>query len=135
MKTCETPSMVEMRWAIIDSAYSLTSDKGRVAELSARIRMGSSAGFCFRKEGGFGMSAGSRRCTPDSADWTSWAAASRSRSRLKVTVIRVLPRVLVEVIDSMPGTVARPCSIGVATAEAIVSGLAPGRLAEMERIG
>ena len=41
----------------------------------------------------------------------------------------MLPRLLVDVIVSMPAMVENCFSSGVATADAIVSGLAPGRLA------
>ncbi len=40
-----------------------------------------------------------------------------------------MPSALVEVIESMPAMVENCFSSGVATAEAMVSGLAPGRLA------
>ena len=62
----------------------------------------------------------------DTRSRTSLAAASMSRSRVNWTVICVEPRVLVEVIESMPGMVENCFSRGVATAEAMVSGLAPG---------
>src|SRR4030095_9462035 len=58
--------------------------------------------------------------------WTSWAAASMLRSRLNWIVICVRPSALDEVIESMPAIVVKFFSRGVATAEAIVSGLAPG---------
>ena len=47
----------------------------------------------------------------------------------------MLPRELTEVIASMPATLENCCSSGVATEAAIVSGLAPGRLAETEMVG
>ena len=50
-------------------------------------------------------------------------------------VMRVLPVVLVELIESMPGTVANSFSRGVATEAAMVSGLAPGRLALTKMVG
>src|SRR6266446_7183746 len=59
----------------------------------------------------------------------SWAAASMFLSSVKTTVIWVRPRALVDVIESMPAIVENWRSSGVATAEAMVSGLAPGRLA------
>ena len=52
-----------------------------------------------------------------------------SRSRVNCSVICVTPSALVEVIESMPAMVENCFSSGVATEEAIVSGLAPGRLA------
>jgi len=57
------------------------------------------------------------------------------RSRANCSVIEVDPCVLVEVIDSMPAMVVNCFSSGVATAEAIVSGLAPGRFAFTEMTG
>src|SRR3970040_288375 len=64
-----------------------------------------------------------------SAAWMSWAAASMLRSRVNTTVIWVRPRALTDVIWAMPAIVENCRSSGVATAEAMVSGLAPGRLA------
>ena len=60
---------------------------------------------------------------------TSCPAASMLRSSVNWMVICVTPRALVDVIESMPAIVVNCRSSGVATAEAIVSGLAPGRLA------
>ncbi len=81
------------------------------------------------------MSLGSWRCTAAMAACTSCAAASMSRSRLNWMVIDVEPRLLVEVMLSMPAMVENCFSSGVATAEAIVSGLAPGRPADTEMVG
>jgi len=69
------------------------------------------------------------------AAWTSWAAASRSRLRLNWRVIRLDPRALVEDMESRPAIVVNWRSRGVATADAIVSGLAPGRTAETAMVG
>jgi hypothetical protein len=69
------------------------------------------------------------------ADCTSWAAASMERSRANCTVMRVEPSVLVELMESMPAMVANWRSRGVATVEAMVSALAPGRLAETWMVG
>src|SRR3989440_8816007 len=60
---------------------------------------------------------------------TSWPAASMLRSSVNWIVMFVTPSALVEVIESMPAIVLNCLSSGVATAEAIVSGLAPGRFA------
>ena len=57
------------------------------------------------------------------------------RLRANCRVIEVLPWLLVEVIVSTPGMVENCFSSGVATEEAIVSGLAPGRLALTEMVG
>ena len=47
----------------------------------------------------------------------------------------VVPKPLVEVIWARPGMAANCCSSGVATEDAIVSGLAPGSVAETEMVG
>ncbi len=78
-----------------------------------------------RKLGGSVISSGRRRAAELSADCTSSAAPSMSRSRTNCKVMRVEPWVLVDVIESMPAMVANCFSSGVATAEAMVSGLAP----------
>ena len=57
------------------------------------------------------------------------------RSSVNCSVIWVEPIVLVEVIESMPAMVENCCSSTVATAEAIVSGVAPGRLAPTTMVG
>ncbi len=88
--------------------------------------MGWSAGFTLRNDGGVGISGGSCPCACEIADCTSSAAPSRLRLRLNWMVILVLPRTFVEVIESMPAIVENCFSNGVATDDAMVSGLAPG---------
>jgi hypothetical protein len=66
---------------------------------------------------------------------TSWAAASMLRSSVNWMVICVSPRALEDVIESMPAMVLNCFSSGVATAEAIVSGLAPGSAAATWIVG
>ena len=79
--------------------------------------------------GGLGMFAGNWRRAAAMADWTSCAAASMFRSKANCSVIRTAPCTLLEVMLSMPAMVENCFSSGVATDEAIVSGLAPGSLA------
>jgi hypothetical protein len=57
---------------------------------------------------------------------TSRAAASTSRSRSNWSVIEASPSELVDVISVMPAMRPKRRSSGVATDDAIVSGLAPG---------
>ena len=76
------------------------------------------------------MFGGSWPATREMAASTSCAAPSMLRLRSNCSVIFVLPRVLVEVIESMPAIVENCFSIGVATAAAMVSGFAPGRFAD-----
>src|SRR5881396_3603954 len=90
--------------------------------------IGWSAGFTFWYDGGT-MPVGSWRSVLEIAACTSCAAASMLRSRVNCSVILVLPRLDEEVIWSTPAMVENCFSSGVATAEAMVSGLAPGRLA------
>ncbi len=68
-------------------------------------------------------------------DCTSCAAASRLRLRLNCSVICVEPCVLDDVIESTPAMVENCFSSGMATADAMVSGVAPGRLAETRMVG
>ena len=81
------------------------------------------------------MFGGSLRKAVEIADCTSCAAASMSRSSENCRVIEVDPWALVEVIESRPAMVENCPSSGVATAAAIVSGDAPGRLALTEMVG
>src|SRR2546430_15981572 len=90
--------------------------------------IGGSAGFPFWYEGGT-IPVGSCRSVLEIAAWMSWAAASMLRSRVNLSVMLVLPRLDEEVIWSTPAIVENCFSSGVATADAMVSGLAPGRLA------
>ena len=114
---------------MVVSPNSSTTERGSVDELRTRFRMGMSAGFTLRNVGGFGMPEGSRPWAVTIAAWTSSAAPSRLRSRSNCRVTLVLPRALVEVMESRPGMVENWRSSGVATEAAMVSGLAPGRLA------
>ena len=91
--------------------------------------MGWSAGFTFWYDGGDGIPGGSDRCERAIIDWTSCAAESMSRLKSNCSVMLVLPWLFVELIDVTPAMVENCFSRGVATDDAIVSGLAPGRLA------
>src|SRR5581483_9879263 len=96
---------------------------------------GWSDGFTFRIVGGVGMFVGSCRLAAAMADCTSCAAASMLRSRSNCRVIVVEPAALDEVIELMPAMVENWFSSGVATADAMVSGSAPGRFAETVIVG
>src|SRR6266542_2685986 len=69
------------------------------------------------------------------ADWTSCAAASIARLRSNCRMIWVAPRAFVEFIAVKPAIVENCRSSGVATDDAIVSGLAPGKLALTRSVG
>ena len=97
--------------------------------------IGSAAGLVLRNEGGEGMASGRRRAASEMAVCTSWAAASMSRSSENCRVMRVEPELLTEFIESSPAMVANCFSSTVATVEAMVSALAPGRLALTRMVG
>src|SRR5262245_8751723 len=124
-----------MRCTMRVSAKSCTTDSGSDGDTTDMKRIGESAGFVFRNVGGAGISLGGGRCTAAIADCTSCAAASMLRSNANCSVIDVVPSALVDVMLSMPEMVENCCSSGVATAEAIVSGVAPGRLAVTTMVG
>src|SRR5881392_2391014 len=97
--------------------------------------IGASAGFTLRWVGGVGIDGGSERATAAIAACTSCAAASMLRSSENCSVICVLPVLLVDVIESMPAMVENCCSRTLATALAIVSGVAPGSVALTTMVG
>src|SRR6185437_2885338 len=126
--TCATPDTVDSRWARYVSAYSSSCDSGRVFDVSARYKMADADGSTFWYDGGM-MFCGSWRSVFEIAACTSCAAASMFRSRVNCSTMLVEPWLLLDVITSIPAIVENCFSSGVATAEAIVSGLAPGSAA------
>src|SRR5690348_8526081 len=88
--------------------------------------MGESDGLTFSYRGLLGRFDGSWLRAALIAAWTSRAAASTFRAKSNCSVIEELPRVLVDVISVTPAIRPNCRSSGVATAVAIVSGLAPG---------
>src|SRR5437867_13325163 len=120
---------------MVVSAYSSKIHSGTVSDSKERNRIGWSAGFTLRNVGGVGMPAGRRDAACVMAVCTSRAAPSRSRLRLNWSVICVEPMAFVDVIESNPAIVENCRSSGVATADDMVSGLAPGRLAETKIVG
>ena len=106
-----------------------------MAEVSASWRTGCSAGLTFLMDGGDGMFCGNSRLACVIAFCTSWAAPSILRFRLNCSVMRVLPSVFCETIESRPAIVENCFSSGKATAAPIVSGFAPGRLAWTWMVG
>src|ERR1700712_3373 len=97
--------------------------------------IGWAEGFTLRRVGGVGRLVGNCRLAAEIADCTSCAAASMLRSRSNCSVMLVEPAELDEVIELMPAMVENWFSSGVATADAIVSGSAPGRLALTVMVG
>jgi len=127
--------MVEMRCARMVSAYSLTVESGRVSEVSVRKKTGASAGFTFRTKAASSWSAAAALPRPAIAELTSCAAASMSRSSEELDGDAGEALAEIEVIWSMPAIVENCFSRVVATAAAMVSGLAPGRVAETWIVG
>src|ERR1700709_732510 len=117
------------------SPYSLTVDSGNVSEPSEMNRMAKSDGLTFRKLGGIVISIGNRRCAMVSAVCTSSAAASMLRLRSNWMTIAVVPCDEVEDIDERPAMVESWRSIGPATDAAMVSALAPGKVAVTAMVG
>src|SRR5882724_4158698 len=97
--------------------------------------MAESAGFTLRRVGGVGMLTGSWRMLWEMAVCTSWAAASMLRDRSNCSVMLVLPVPFWELMEVSPAMLLNWRSRGVATEEAMFSGLAPGRLAETLMVG
>ena len=81
------------------------------------------------------MSVGNCRPAALIAACTSCAAASMSRLSSNCRLIEVAPSVLVEVICVTPAIWENWRSSGCATAEAMVSGLAPGKDADTLMVG
>src|ERR1700724_2330168 len=98
-------------------------------------RIGLSEGLDLRKLGGDGIPGGSCGSAAEMAVCTSWAAASMLRLKSNCRVIEVEPWELLELIESIPAMPENCRSSGVATDEAIVSGLAPGKLALTLMVG
>ncbi len=78
---------------------------------------------------------GSRPLAEEMCACMSCAAASILRSSVNCTVMEVLLCELVELICWMPAMVENSRSNGVATVDAMVSGLAPGRKASTSMVG
>src|SRR5215208_2113211 len=90
---------------------------------------GASAGFTLRYDGLLGRFDGNCAREALMAACTSRAAASRSRERSNCSTTVVLPTPLDDVISVTPAIRPNCRSSGVASADAIVSGLAPGSAA------
>src|SRR5436305_11085273 len=97
--------------------------------------IGASAGFTFRYVGLLGSPDGSKLRAALIAACTSRAAPSMSRFKSNCSVIRVEPSDDDDVISVTPAMRPSARSSGVATVAAIVSGLAPGKLACTEIVG
>src|SRR3979490_870289 len=97
--------------------------------------IGDSPGLTLRKLGGTVISIGSRRWATVKAVCTSRAAPSMLRLRLNKMTIWVRPSVETDVIELMPEIVDICRSIGAATAIAMFSAPAPGKVAGTWMVG
>src|SRR6516225_6552470 len=97
--------------------------------------MGEAAGLDLRTLGSVGMSDGRSAAAALIAAWTSWAALSILRARSNWMAMVARPSELTLVISVTPAMAPRRRSSGAATLDAMVSGSAPGRLAETRSVG
>src|SRR5438874_2726921 len=134
-KTWPMPSICAIFWARMESPTSYICGCVMTSEVMARIMIGASAGLTLRQFGFDGRFAGSCPRAALIAACTSRAAASMSRSSSNCSVTLVDPEELFEVICVTPAMRPNCRSSGVATAEAIVCGSAPGSDAETEIVG
>src|SRR5262249_59555966 len=126
MLTRPTPGNCEIFCASRVSARSSTWINGSVFEVSAKVRIGASAGLTLAYIGGAGRSDGRRLPAALIAAWTCCSATSRLRDRLNCSVMTEAPPELVEDIWLSPGICPNCTSSGAVTAEVMTSGLAPG---------
>src|SRR5882724_10928633 len=101
---------------------------GSVDEVTPMKTIGLSDGLLLRKDGGLGMPGGSSGVAALMAVITSTATPSTVRFRSNCRLIEVAPSELTDVIESSPEIPVNWRSSGVATADAMVDGDAPGRL-------
>src|SRR5271155_4242 len=99
------------------------------------IMIGESAGFTFRYVGFAGRFAGRYVRAALIAASTSRAAPSMLRLKSNWIVTEVVPRLLADVISVTPAICPNWRSSGVATEDAIISALPPGKLALTEIVG
>src|SRR6266480_3689562 len=135
MLTWATPGICDNVCPMVISPYSWTADNGSVADPNTTNSTGKSAGFTLRKLGGIVISIGSRRCAIVSAVWTSSAAASMLRLRSNWIVITLVPCDELDDIDEIPAMVDSWRSMMPATEAAMVSALAPGKVAVTAMVG
>ena len=129
--TCATPSTMEMRCAIMVSAYSSRSDSGMVGEVRKRLMIGRIAGIDFaeRRRRRHARRQQRHGCGDRGLHVHRGAIDIAAQIELQGDV-GAMPWRCCEIIESRPAMVVNCRSSGVATAEAMVSGLAPGRLAD-----
>ena len=108
---------------------------GRVCEVSARVRIGASAGFTFEYMGGYGRFAGSVPVAALIAACTSCAAESIERPSWNWSVIWLVPSALCEVMVDRPGIWPNWRSREAVMRVSMVSGAAPGNWVTIWMVG
>ena len=108
------------------STRSCRRGTGSDGEVTARVRIGASAGLTLLYTGGSGISVGSRLAAALMAACTCCSAISRVRSRLKRRVMTDAPPELVDDICFKPGICPSCRSSGAVMDAVTTSGLAPG---------
>src|SRR5205823_10353041 len=106
-----------------------------VSDVNDRMKMGASAGLTLRYVGLLGRATGRYPRAALIAACTSRAAPSMLRLKSNCRTMPVEPRELVEVISVTPAMRPNWRSSGAATEVAMVSGLAPGNVAETWIVG
>src|SRR5271170_2503350 len=128
--TWPTPGTCEILCCKMVEAASYIWPGVMVVEIRPSWIIGASAGLTLRQNGFLGRFVGSCPRAALMAAWTSRAAASILRFRSNWRVMFVVPRLLDEVISLIPAIRPNWRSSGVATDDAMVSGLAPGNWVE-----
>ncbi len=133
--TSPTPATCASFCASTVDALSYSAEDGRRGEDRASAMMGACDGFTFTNVGLPVMPEGSCPRTALMAACTSRAASSMSRLRSNCRVTLVLPWLLLERMLVTPAMLPSERSSGAATVDAMLSGLAPGRLARTTMTG
>src|SRR6185369_13131325 len=115
------------------ASYSLA--RSYFSEVSPRIMIGASAGLTLRYVGLAGRLTGRYVRAALIPACTSRAAKSMSRLRSNCNVIEMVPSALEEIISARPAMWPNWRSRGAATDDAMISALAPGRLAATAMVG
>gem|GEM_PF-1279378 len=133
--TSPTPSTCDSFCATMVEARSYIWPWLSVSDVIASVMIGASDGLDLWYVGLLRRLVGSSERAALMAACTSRAAPLMSRDRSNCSVTRVEPCELLEVISVTPAMLPSERSSGVATLDAMVSGLAPGRLADTEMVG
>ncbi len=124
--TKPTPGSCARRCAMRVSTRSCTCGSASACEVTARVRMGVSAGLTLRYTGGTGRSPGRKLPAALMAACTSCSATPRDTSRPNCRVMTEAPPELVDDSCFRPGICPSWRSSGAVMVRVVSSGLAPG---------